>query len=89
MTGTSFETATNKFTAQGTLDRMMRAPAIGYDQAAVISHHAITHDLAHKQAALANGVSEELYDQVVDPLALTRPGPAEVPAASPRSWVSR
>jgi fumarate hydratase, class II len=52
------------------------SPVIGYDQAAVISHHAIAHDLTLKQAALANGVSEELFDRVVDPLALTRGGSA-------------
>src|SRR6202012_3246245 len=48
------------------------SPVIGYDQAAVISYYAIDHDLTLKQAALANGVSEELFDRVVDPLALTR-----------------
>ena len=50
------------------------SPVIGYDQAAVISYYAIDHDLTLKQAALANGVSEELFDRVVDPLALTRAG---------------
>jgi fumarate hydratase class II len=56
------------------------SPIIGYHKAAEISRHAIDHDLTLKQAALANGVSEDLYDRVVDPLALTRPGPADVPA---------
>jgi fumarate hydratase class II len=56
------------------------SPIIGYDKASVISHYAIDHDLTLKQAALANGVSEELYDRVVDPLALTRGGSADVPA---------
>jgi fumarate hydratase, class II len=46
---------------------------IGYDKAAAISYYAIGHDLTLKQAALAKGVSEELYDKVVIPLALTRP----------------
>jgi fumarate hydratase class II len=55
------------------------SPVIGYDQAAVISYYAIAHDQTLKQAALANGVSEELFDRVVDPLALTRPGLAEAP----------
>jgi fumarate hydratase class II len=50
------------------------SPIIGYDQASVISHYAIDHDLTLKQAALANGVSEELFDRVVDPLAQTRGG---------------
>ncbi|GAA3228737.1 class II fumarate hydratase [Dactylosporangium siamense] len=50
------------------------SPIIGYDKAAVISHHAIAHDLTLKQAALANGVSEELFERVVDPRALTHGG---------------
>ena len=57
------------------------SPIIGYDKAAVISYHAIDHDLTLKQAALDNGVSEELYDRVVDPLALTRPGSADLAPA--------
>ena len=56
------------------------SPVIGYDQASVISHYAIGHDLTLKQAALANGVSEELFDRVVDPLALTRGGSADLPS---------
>jgi fumarate hydratase class II len=52
------------------------SPVIGYDKASVISHYAIDHDLTLKQAALANGVSEELFNRVVRPLALTRPGSA-------------
>jgi fumarate hydratase class II len=55
------------------------SPIIGYDQASVISYYAIKHDLTLKEAALKNGVSEELYDRVVDPLALTRGGSADVP----------
>jgi fumarate hydratase class II len=54
------------------------SPVIGYDQAAVISHYAIDHDLTLRQAALANGVSEDLYDRVVNPLALTRGGSADL-----------
>jgi fumarate hydratase, class II len=56
------------------------SPVIGYDRASVISYYAIDHDLTLKQAALANGVSEELFDRVVDPLALTRGGSADLPA---------
>ena len=59
---------------------MCSSDLIGYDQAAVISYYAIDHDLTLKQAALANGVSEELFDRVVDPLALTRGGSADLPA---------
>ena len=56
------------------------SPVIGYDQAAAISHYAIDHDLTLKQAALANGVTEELYDRIVNPLALTRGGSADLPS---------
>jgi fumarate hydratase class II len=58
------------------------SPVIGYDKASVISHYAIDHDLTLKQAALAKGVSEELFDRVVNPLALTRGGSADLSAAS-------
>ena len=61
------------------------SPVIGYDKAAAISSYAISRDLTLKQAALANGVSEDLYDRVVDPLALTRPGSADVPSGPNRS----
>jgi fumarate hydratase, class II len=54
------------------------SPVIGYDKASVISHYAIDHDLTLKQAALDNGVSEELFDRVVNPLALTRGGSADL-----------
>src|SRR5262252_9149626 len=54
---------------------------IGYDKAAAISYYAIDKNLTLKQAALANGVSEELFDRVVVPLALTRPGSADVPSS--------
>jgi fumarate hydratase, class II len=50
------------------------SPVIGYDQASVITHYAIDHDLTLREAALANGVSEDLYDRVISPLALTRGG---------------
>ena len=61
------------------------SPVIGYDKAAEISYYAIDHDLTLKQAALAKGVSEELYDRVVDPLALTRGGTADLPAGPQKS----
>ncbi len=54
------------------------SPVIGYDKAAAISYYAIDHDLTLKQAALDQGVSEELFDRVVRPLALTRPGSVDV-----------
>ena len=56
------------------------SPIIGYDKAAEISYYAIEHDLTLKQAALANGVSEDLFDRVVNPLALTRGGSADLPS---------
>jgi fumarate hydratase class II len=59
------------------------SPVIGYDLASVIAHHAIDHDVSLRQAALANGVSEELFDQVVDPLELTRGGSAKPGEAQP------
>ena len=57
------------------------SPVIGYDRASVISHQAIDKDLTLRQAALANGVSEELFDKVVNPLALTRGGSADLRGA--------
>ena len=54
------------------------SPVIGYDKASVITHYAIEHGLTLKKAALDNGVSEELYDRVVSPLALTKGGSADV-----------
>jgi fumarate hydratase class II len=56
------------------------SPVIGYDDAAKISHYAIDHDETLKQAALANGVDEALYDRVVVPINMTHPGSADVPA---------
>jgi fumarate hydratase class II len=56
------------------------SPVIGYDQASVIAHYAIDNDLTLKQAALANGVSEELFDRIVNPLAMTRGGSADLPS---------
>ena len=52
------------------------SPVIGYDQASVIAHYAIDHDQTLREAALANGVSADLFNRVVDPVALTRPGTA-------------
>jgi fumarate hydratase class II len=57
------------------------SPIIGYDKASVISHYAIDHNLTLKEAALANGVSEELYDRVVNPRALTKGGSADLGGA--------
>src|ERR1700734_2908092 len=59
------------------------SPVIGYDQASVIAHYEVDHDLTLKQAALANGVSEDLFDRIVDPAALTHGGPADRPGGAP------
>jgi fumarate hydratase class II len=60
------------------------SPIIGYDQASVISHYAIDHGLTLKEAALANGVTEELYDRVVVPLNMTHPdNPSSTSRAKP------
>jgi fumarate hydratase, class II len=61
------------------------SPVIGYDKAAEISYYAIDHDLTLKQAALAKGVSEELYDKVVIPINLTRGGSADLPSGPQKS----
>ena len=53
------------------------SPVIGYDEAAHIAHDAIERNVTLKEAALANGVSEALFDQVVVPLYMTHPGPSD------------
>ena len=50
-------------------------PAIGYDKASKIAHHAMEHDQTLKQAALELGfVSEADFDRIVDPRAMVTPG---------------
>jgi len=50
------------------------APVIGYDKASQIAHYAMDHDLTLKAAALKLGfVSEEEFDQVVDPTKMVHP----------------
>ena len=58
------------------------SPVIGYDQASVIAHYAIDKNLTLKQAALANGVTEEMYDRVVVPINMTQPGSADIKSPS-------
>lgn len=53
------------------------APVIGYDQASAIAHLAIDEDLTLRDAALRSGVDEGLFDRIVVPLDLTRPGTAD------------
>ncbi|MBT5373564.1 MAG: class II fumarate hydratase, partial [Rhodospirillaceae bacterium] len=54
------------------------SPVIGYDKASEIAHYAVEHDLTLKDAALAKGVDEALYDRVVVPINLTQPGSADL-----------
>jgi fumarate hydratase, class II len=61
------------------------SPIIGYDKASEIAHYAIDRNLTLKQAALDKGVSEELYERVVKPLALTEGGSADLPANGKQS----
>jgi fumarate hydratase, class II len=49
------------------------SPIIGHDKAAEISHYAINNNLTLRQAALAKGVPEDVYDRVVVPIDLTHP----------------
>ncbi len=77
----------NRATLKANIDRSVMmvtalSPVIGYDQASVVSHYAIDHDVTLREAALANGVSEEMYDRIVVPLNMTRPGSADLPAAA-------
>jgi fumarate hydratase, class II len=53
------------------------SPIIGYDQASAIAHYAQDNGLTLKKAALAKGVSEELFDKIVVPIDMTHPGPAD------------
>jgi fumarate hydratase class II len=83
-------TELDEATLQANIDRSVMmvtalSPVIGYDRASIIAHYAIEHDLTLKDAALANGVSEELFDRVVKPLALTRPGTADLPSGDGKS----
>jgi fumarate hydratase class II len=55
------------------------APVTGYDKAAAISYYAIDHDLTLKEAALAKGVPEDLYDKVVIPSTSPAPAPPTCP----------
>jgi fumarate hydratase class II len=57
------------------------SPVIGYDKASEIAHYAIDNNTTLKQAALAKGVEEAVFDRVVVPINMTRPGSADVPAA--------
>jgi fumarate hydratase class II len=53
------------------------SPVIGYEQASSIAHLAMVEDLTLRDAALRSGVDPELFDRVIVPLDMTRPGAAE------------
>ncbi|MER6170341.1 hypothetical protein [Streptosporangium sp. NPDC001681] len=59
------------------------SPIIGYDEAARIAHRALDEDLALREAALRSSISQALYDRVVDPERLTRPGVAAAADGTP------
>jgi fumarate hydratase class II len=75
-------TALDEATIRGYVDRSLMmvtalAPVIGYDKASAIAHLAIEEDLTLREAALRSGVDEKLYDRIVVPIAMTRPGTAD------------
>ena len=54
------------------------APALGYDKASAIAHHASARDLSLREAALALGlVSAEEFDRLVDAQKMLGPDPAD------------
>jgi fumarate hydratase class II len=51
------------------------SPAIGYDRASEVAHHAHHNDLSLREAALALGyVDGDEFDRIVDPAKMVRPG---------------
>jgi fumarate hydratase class II len=72
-------TVPNLRNIQSHLDRSLMlvtalAPVIGYDKASEIAHHALTHDLTLRDAALAlKYVSAEDFDRIIDPSKMVRP----------------
>jgi fumarate hydratase class II len=76
------DTAVSMAGAEGNFELNAFRPVIGYDRAASIAHRAMDEDLTLKDAALTSGVSQKLYDKVVDPERLTRPGVAGAPGRS-------
>ncbi|WP_433182360.1 class II fumarate hydratase [Actinoallomurus sp. CA-150999] len=65
------------------------SPVIGYDKAARIAHRALDEDLSLRDAALRSGVSRELYERVVVPENLTRPGVADADGRTASSGHAR
>ncbi|MFC4590152.1 hypothetical protein [Sphaerisporangium corydalis] len=52
------------------------SPMIGYDRAARIAHRALDENLTLQQAALKSGITESLFDRIIDPERLTHPDTA-------------
>jgi fumarate hydratase class II len=64
----------NKFLEQSLMLVTALSPIIGYDKSAEVAHYALDHDLSLKEAALKLGyISEEEFDQVVDPKKMIHP----------------
>jgi fumarate hydratase, class II len=63
-------------------NQMLPASDISTDQASRIAHLAIDKDLTLKQVALQSGVDEGLFDRIVVPANMTRPGTADTARTS-------
>jgi fumarate hydratase class II len=64
----------NKFLEQSLMLVTALSPIIGYDKSAEVAHYALEHDLTLKEAALElEYISEEEFDQVMDPKKMTHP----------------
>ena len=59
--------------AQSLMMATALVPEIGYDQASDIAHHAVAQGLTLKEAALAHGVPEEVFDRLIVPMRMTHP----------------
>lgn len=57
--------------------------------ASVTSYYAIDNNLTLKEAALKNGVSEELFDRAVVPINMTRPDGAAPKATAKRASTAK
>lgn len=76
----------NTDTIAGHLERSVMgvtalAPVIGYDRAAVIAQRATRDGMTLRAAALAEGVDEALFDELVDPAAMANPHRGDNPPA--------
>ena len=64
----------NKFLEQSLMLVTALSPIIGYDKSAEVAHYALEHDLTLKEAALElEYISEEKFDEVMDPRKMTHP----------------